>query len=176
MSKSIGLFTLNSNQAKVYNYISSIPKHNLHYVVIQQVKSTLNFTDAELKKHIRRSIKEYIKRQHPEGYYEGRENETIKYIAIFETTKEFSLSQQQNNIVEPDLYSGLHFHLFISGVEADYLQELLYHFSKQKNKTSCISKASIEKKEKLDFDFIAYHLKQMKYSYSPQQILKNWND
>lgn len=170
----MGLFTLNSDQAKVYNYISSIPTQNLHYVVIQQIKSTLNFTDAELKKHIKRSVKEYIKRKDPQGYYEGKENDLAKYIAIFETTKEFSLSQHQNTIVKTDLYAGLHFHLFISGVDADYLHELLYQFTKQQNKTACISKASIERKEKLDYQFIEYHLKQMKYSYSPQQILMNF--
>jgi hypothetical protein len=175
MNQSIGLFTLNPNQTKVYNYISSLPTQNLHYVVIQQIISRQNFTEAELKKHIKRSVKEYVKRIDPKGYFEGKENKELKYLAIFESNKEFSLSQQKHNIKESDfLYTGLHFHLFITGVQEDYLQELLYHFKAQKNKANCIKQADISRKTKLDFDFIAYHLKQMKDSYSPQQVLKNW--
>ncbi len=132
------------------------------------------FTLNELKKHIRRSVKDYIKRRNEQEYYEGKENETINYITFFETTKDFFNSQHTNKIVDTNFYAGIHFHLFITGVNENYINELKYLIEHQKNKIGCISKINSVKAEKLDFDFKTYHVKQMMFGYSPQLILKNY--
>jgi hypothetical protein len=141
--------------------------------VVQQKIRRKIFTDNELKNHIQRSIKKYVRRKDPVNYYDGKENETIKYIAFFETTEDFFKSQHTNKIVDTNFYAGLHFHLFITGVNDDYINELICQLSSQKNKQGCISKIDWVKKEKLDHDFILYHTKQMMYRYSPQLVLKN---
>lgn len=156
-------YEINDHQKKILYEVSRLPTENLYYIVVQQNIKGSNFTLNELKKHIRRSIKEYG----------AKENDLIKYIAIFETTHDFFMSQHTTAIVKTDFYSGFHFHLFISGVEHDYLKELTYWLNSQNNKQGCISKIDGVKKEQLDHDFILYHTKQMMFRYSPQLVLKN---
>ena len=156
-------YEINDHQKKILYEVSRLPTENLYYIVVQQNIKGSNFTLNELKKHIRRSVKEYG----------TKENDLIKYFAIFETTHDFFMSQHTTDIVKTDFYSGFHFHLFISGVNEDYLKELAYQLNSQKNKRGCISKIDGVKKENLNHDFILYHTKQMMFRYSPQLVLKN---
>lgn len=158
-------YEINEHQQTIHDAISKLPIENLYNIVVQQNIKGANFTLPELKKHIRRSIKEYIER------YDT--NAAVKYVAIFETTHEFFMSQHTTAIVKTDFYSGFHFHLFISGVDERYITELTYWLNSQKNKQGCISKLDWVKKGKLDNDFILYHVKQMMFRYSPQLVLKN---
>ena len=167
-------FELNQDQIKMEREISKLPTEKLYYIVAQQKIRTSIYSLNELKKHIRRSVKEYIKRLDPQSYYKGKENEVIKYIAFFENTKAFFMSQHVNNIVESNFYAGFHFHLFISGVDENYIKELTFQLNSQKDKRGCMSKIDGVKAEKLDFDFKTYHVKQMMFRYSPQLILKNY--
>jgi len=166
-------YQINEHQEKIRNEISQLPTESMYYIVVQQNIKGSNFSLNELKKHIRRSTKEYVKRRDPQGYYSGKENDLIKYLTIFETTHDFFMSQHTTSIVKTDFYSGFHFHLFITGVREDYINQLTYQLNSQKNKHGCISKIDGVKKEKLDHDFILYHTKQMMFRYSPQLILKN---
>jgi len=113
-------------------------------------------------------VKEYLER-----HSHCNNSSAIEYIAIFETTHDFFMSQHTHSIVKTEFYSGFHFHLFISGVGEDYIKELTYWLNSQKNKRGCISKIDGMKKGKLQHDFILYHTKQMMFRYSPQLILKN---
>ena len=161
-------YEINEHQKKILNEVSKLPTDSLYYIVVQQNIRGANYTLNELKKHIRRSVKEYLNRQS-----HCSNNVAVEYIAIFETTHDFFMSQHTTSIVKTDFYSGFHFHLFISGVGEDYIKELTYWLNSQKNKCGCISKIDWVKKEKLDTDFILYHTKQMMFRYSPQLILKN---
>lgn len=156
-------FEINEHQKNILIEVSQLPTKNLYYIVVQQNIKGANFSLNELKKHIRRSVKEYGR----------KENNLIKYIAIFENTHDFFMSQHTSSIVKTDFYSGFHFHLFISGVEQDYLKELTYWLNSQRNKRGCISKIDCVKKQQLEHDFILYHTKQMMFRYSPQLVLKN---
>ena len=171
---SLYTFELNDHQKSILKELLNLPTENLYYFTVQQKIRTNIFTLNELKKYIKRSIKEYVRRTDTVNYYEGKENETIKFIAFFETTEDFFKSQHTNKIVDTNFYAGLHFHLFIAGVNADYINELTYQLNSQKNKQGCISKLDGVKKNKLDHDFILYHTKQMMFRYSPQMILKNY--
>ena len=155
-------FELNPDQLRYYHELSSLPTKNLFYVVVQQKIKGRNYTLTELKKYIRRAV----------AYYEKRTNkQTIPYIAIFETTKEFHMSQHDLNIVQTEFYSGFHFHLFIAGVDADFIDDLQWQLNSQRNKRGCISGIDGKFIERFDMDFKTYHLKQMMFSYSPQLVL-----
>ena len=166
-------YELNEHQKLILKELLKLPTDNLYYFAVQQKIRTNIFTLNELRKHIKRSVKEFIRRKDPLNYYDGKENETIKYTAFFETTEDFFKSQHTNKIVDNNFYAGFHFHLFIAGVNDDYINELTYQLNSQKNKQGCISKIDGVKKEKLDHDFILYHTKQMMFRYSPQIVLKN---
>ena len=167
-------FELNHHQKLILKDIKELPFSNLHYITIQQHYKGANLTLNELKKHIKRSVKEYVRRQDLQTYYEGKENETIKYYCFFENVKEFFLSQNTDILANEDFYSGFHCHIFISGVNEDYIKEIKYQLCSMKHKANCISKFSWRKLERLDEDFILYHTKQLQHRYSPQVILKNY--
>jgi hypothetical protein len=155
-------FELNPDQIRYYKDLSSLPTKNLFYVVVQQKIKGKNFTLPELKKYIKSAVKQY----------ELRNNiNNIKYIAIFENTKEFHMSQHNINIVKTHIYAGFHFHLFISGVAPDFIDYLNYQFNRLKHKRGCISAIDGKMIEHFDEDFKTYHLKQMMFSYSPQLVL-----
>lgn len=100
-------YEINEHQKNILKEVLHLPTDNLYYIVVQQNIQGANYSLNELKKHIRRSVKEYLKRK-------GRRS--IKFITFFETTHDFFMSQHTTAIVKTDFYSGFHFHLFISGV------------------------------------------------------------
>ncbi len=119
-------YELNEHQKNILKEVNQLPLTDLFYIVVQQSDTNANLTLKELKKYIKRSVKEYVKRSDLQTYWEGKENELIKYYCFFETTKEFFLSQHTNILVNEDFYCGFHFHLFISGVNQDYIKELIF--------------------------------------------------
>jgi hypothetical protein len=166
-------YELNEHQKIILKEVNQLPLTDLYYIVVQQSDTSANLTLKELKKYIKRSIKEYVKRSDLLTYWEGKENEVIKYYCFFETTKEFYLSQHTNLLVNEDFYCGFHFHLFISGVNEYYIKELIFQLSSLKHKPNCISKIDGIKIERLNNDFILYHTKQLQHRYSSELILKN---
>ena len=166
----MSLFTLNKHQIIFQKELTKLSASGVYYVVIQQDIKRKNLTLNELKKYIKASVKKYIER-----YANTKiDGDDIKYIAFFENTREFFMSQHTTSIVKTDFYSGFHFHLFVTGVDEYFIKELDYQLQKQKNKQGCILKFDWDKKTKLEDDFILYHTKQMMYGFSPQLILKNF--
>ena len=167
-------YELNEHQKVILKEVKSLSLNNLFYIVVQQSKTEKNLTLPELKKYIKRSVSEYVRRHAPETYYEGKENMNVRYYCFFETVKEFSISQHWDIFAPQNLYCGFHFHLFISGVEEDFIMELAYQLNSMKNKKNCISKIDGRPLDRLDDDFILYHAKQFQHCFSPQLILKNY--
>ena len=144
----------------------------LYCIVIQQKKWKKNLTLEELKMFIKKSMSEYVKRIDLQAYWEGKENNIIKYIAFFETTKEFYKSQHTNQPVREEFYPGFHFHLFITGVNEDYINELTHQLP------NCITEPVCKILDKLSIQdlhrFILYHTKQMVDGFTSELILKNY--
>ena len=166
----MSLYTLNKHQVIFQKELSNLSSGGIYYVVIQQDMKKTNLTLNELKMYIKKSVKKYIER-----YANNKiDGEDIKYIAFFENTREFFMSQHTTAIVKTDFYSGFHFHLFVTGVDEYFIKELQYQLQKQKNKQHCILKFDWDIKNKLDDDFILYHTKQMMHGYSSELVLKNF--
>lgn len=174
------LYELKPHQIEILNEIKSLPQKNLYNFVIQQSLKNPNLTLNELKKYIKRSIRCFVKDFTGINYKPGIENNLIKYYCFFETTKDFFQSQNSNQNITEDIYSGLHFHLFISSPNniihlPNFSHYLFQELTSQKNKRNCISKFDYTKIETLDEDFINYHTKQMMYRFSPEMVIKNLN-
>ena len=172
------LYELKPHQIQILNELKTLPQKNLHYYVIQQSLTEPNLTLNELKKYIKRSIKYFIKDFTGYNYRPGLENEIVKYYCFFETTQEFFNSQNSNHNLSEELYSGLHFHLFISSPNCvihlpSYTHYLFTQLTSQKNKRKSITKFDYSKIEHLDEEFINYHTKQMMYRFSPELVFKN---
>jgi hypothetical protein len=171
-------FPVKPHQIKIIEEIKNLPLKRLHYLVVQQSLRHPNLTLNELKKHIRRGIKRYVKELMGYRYRYGIEDELIKYYCFFETSKDFFWSQQLNDIVNENIEMNIHFHLFLSGDYPDVnftqlIQYILRELTSQKNKTMCLGKVDYVRLETLENDFILYHTKQMMYRPTPQFIMKN---
>jgi hypothetical protein len=173
-------YSISPYQLKILNYIKTLPQRNLHYLVGQQSNKHRNLTLKEMKKLIRDGI-----RRHIQGttlpYCPGLENQLVKYFCVFETTKDFYLSQNQNTIVDSDIDMGLHFHLFITSPD-NYpwvsfpslfytLFDELTHLPQNKR---CISKYDYDRLKDLNENFVLYHTKQFKDYPSSEMIMKNY--
>lgn len=113
MTNTLRTYELNEFQKKMISDIKSLPRKNLHYITAQQSDKHPNLTLPEMKKLIRRAIRRYIQEANL-NYYSGLENELVKFYCVFETKKEFSLSQRSEKITNDEVSLGLHFHLFIT--------------------------------------------------------------
>ena len=169
----MNLFELNEHQKTILKEVKKLSLNDLHYIVAQQSNTDTNLTLNELKKYIKRSVREYVSRKGLSIDERIEKTDMIKYYCFFENTEDFYKSQQTNSIVSQDFYSGFHFHLFISGVKEDYLKELKYQLSSLKHKPKCIAKIDTLKIERHSDDFILYHTKQLQHRYSSELILKN---
>lgn len=172
------LYELKPHQIQILNEIKSLPQKNLHYYVIQQSLIEPNLTLNELKKFIKRSIRYFVKDFTGSNYRPGIEDKLIKYYCFFETTQDFFKSQNSNQNLSDELYSGLHFHLFISSPHSiihlpNYTHYLFEQLTSQKNKRKSLTKFDYTKIEILDEDFINYHTKQMMYRFSSEMVIKN---
>jgi hypothetical protein len=172
-------YHLNDFQAKMRNEIKSLPQRKLYYLTAQQSNQYLNLTLPELKKLIRKGIRKYIQQIEPR-YYKGLENEILKFYCVFETKKEFNLSQQKNELVSTDTSLGLHFHLFLSSpnnyswISFDALiYQIFCELTSIKHKKNAISKYGYFKIDNLEEFFMQYHTKQFVNYPSNEMIYKN---
>lgn len=158
--------------------IKSLPRKNLHYFTAQQSDKHINLTLPEMKKLIKRAIRRYIQEVNI-NYYQGLENELMKFYCIFETKREFSLSQRSSKITSDEVSMGLHFHLFISCPNNynwicfnSLSYQILTELTSIKHKKQCISEFGYKKIDYLDDNFVQYHTKQQDII-SEEMILKN---
>jgi len=171
-------FTLKPHQKTILNEVKKLPIQRLHYLVIQQSLKHPNLTLNELKKHIRRGIKQYVKELFGYEYKHGLEDEVIKYYCFFETSKNFFWSQHLNNIVDENVEMDIHFHLFLSGNHGvvsfpQLIQYIIRELTYQKNKQRCLGKIDYMKLETLQDDFILYHTKQMMFRPYREFVIRN---
>jgi hypothetical protein len=146
--------------------IKSLPRKNLHYITAQQSDNHPNLTLPQMKKAIKQAVKRYIKEANL-NYYSGLENELVRFYCVFETKKEFSLSQRSAKTLNDEVNMGLHFHLFISCPDNypwicfTYLSyQILRELSSFPKKQRCISKYGYFEIEDLEETFVQYHTKQ----------------
>jgi hypothetical protein len=171
------IYEISPSQHKILNCIKSLPKKNLHYLVGQQSDKHRNLTLPEMKKLIRDGIRRYVK-QVTLSSNKGIENELLKYFCVFETVKDFSLSQYQNTIVNENIFMGIHFHLFITSEIGWISFPSMFHsifneLTHLKHNHRCISKFDYDRITELDENFILYHTKQFMYSPSNEMIMTN---
>lgn len=166
MTNTLRTYELNEFQKKMISDIKSLPRKNLHYITAQQSDKHLNLTLPQMKKAIRQAIRRYIKEANL-NYYSGLENELVKFYCVFETKKEFSLSQRSAKTLTDEVNMGLHFHLFISCPDnypwicfTSLSYQILRELSSFPKKQRCISKYGYFEIEDLEEDFVQYHTKQ----------------
>ncbi len=172
-------YEVNPYQLKILNDIKSLPQKRLHYVVGQQSSDHLNLTLREMRKLIRRGIRRYIE-ETSLPYKPGLESRLVKFYCVFETKKDFFLSQHQNTIVDEEVNMGLHFHLFITSPDKypwisfpSLIHTIFNELTSIKHKQLCISKYDYKKIEELDQDFILYHTKQFMFRPSIEMVMNN---
>lgn len=173
-------YHIKPHQLEILNDIKSLPRKRLHYITVQQSDHHPNLTLPEMKKLIKRGLRRYFKETTLE-YYRGLENELMKYYCVFETKKDFFLSQHQNNLIEQEIDMGLHFHLFITSLDnynwvsfPNLIHTLFSELTSIKHKQRCLSEFGYKMIDKLDDNFILYHTKQFMYRTSEEMILKNY--
>jgi hypothetical protein len=173
------LYELNDFQNNMKANIKSLPIKHLHYVTAQQSNKYSNLTLKELKKLIRKGIRQYIQQIEP-SYSKGCENALVKFYCVFETKKSFSLSQHLNNLHFDDPKMGLHFHLFLSCPDSYNwisFDSLIFHIfdslTSIPHKKSCLSEYGYFKIDELKDDFLNYHTKQFVKVPSSEMIYSN---
>lgn len=172
-------YSINPYQLKVLNQIKNLPRKHLHYLVGQQSNKHRNLSLKELKKLLKKGIRNYCKSLSI-YFREGDENKYLQYFCVFETTKDFFHSQHQNTIVDEDFKMGIHFHLFITSPD-NYpwisFSSLVYSIFTELNhlpqNRRCISKYDYNKINMLDENFVLYHTKQFMYNSSSEMIMTN---
>ncbi|MDR3694209.1 MAG: hypothetical protein P4L47_06220 [Mucilaginibacter sp.] len=174
------IYEISPSQLKILNCIKSLPKKNLHYLVGQQSNTHRNLTLKEMKKLIRDGVRRYVD-QVTLMSNKGIENELVKYFCVFETVKDFSLSQFQNSIFDKDIFMGIHFHLFITSdlgwISFPSMFHSIYNeLTHLEHNYRCISKFDYDRLEVLDDNFILYHTKQFQYNLSSEMIMTNLKD
>jgi len=170
-------YELKPHQIQILNEVKSLPINNLHYVVIQQSLLHKPMTLPELKKCINRSLKRYTQHYLSYNYKKGMENKLFQYYCFFETSKEFNLSQNTQDIFTQDFELNFHFHLFISSRYNVSFVNLIYNLFEEltsiPTKRKSLKKFDYKKIDKLEDNFILYHTKQIKDRFSSELIMKN---
>ncbi len=171
-------FEYKPHQIKIIKDVRRLDLSNLFYLVIQQNEKLPNYTLNELKRHIRRGVKEYAKNYFGYKYKAGLENDIISYYTFFETSKDFNLSQLKNTIVNEDEKMNLHFHLFISSNQKmicihQVITDILFSFFSQKLKAKSLKKIDYKKIDKIEDNFILYHTKQHQNQIIRELVLTN---
>jgi hypothetical protein len=167
------------HQIELLNEVKGLDLRRLHYLVIQQDRKQANLTLNELKKHIKRGIKLYVRDLLGSQYKYGIENKIIEYVCFFETSKEFFWSQNINSIVDEDIEMNLHFHLFISSTKSfvhipQLINYIIHRLTSQRNKLRSTKLIDYVKMEKIEDDFVLYHTKQMMYRKNKSFYLSNF--
>lgn len=171
-------YEINPHQLKILKEIKSLPRKRLHYVVGQQSSDHPNLTLPEIKKLIRRGLRQYIQ-ETTLNYHQGLENHLVKFYCVFETKKDFSQSQYENTLRE-NVKMGIHFHLFLTSPD-DYpwisfpslIHTIFNELTSIKHKRFCLSKYDYDKINELDDNFILYHTKQFMFRPSVEMVMKN---
>ena len=173
------IYELNDFQNNMKANIKSLPTKHLHYVTAQQSNKYSNLTLKELKKLIRKGIRQYIQQIEP-SYSKGSENSLVKFYCVFETKKSFSLSQYSNKLEYDDPNMGIHFHLFLScpnsynWISFDSLIFTIFDaLTSITHKKFCISEYGYFKIDELKDDFLNYHTKQFHKVPSLEMIYSN---
>lgn len=172
-------YSLNPTQVEVLNLIRNLPRKHLHYVVGQQGYDRPNVSLKQLKNSIRRALIDY-QRTLDYTFNPKKDDPLVKCICIFETDKDFHLTQM-NEEVEEQFNLGLHFHLFLTSSDrypfvcfpslAHYIFE---DVSSYRHKENCLSKYDYVRTNKLDDPFILYHTKQLHRVPSREMMYSNF--
>ena len=172
-------YEINSYQLKILDEVKSLPRKNLHYVTGQQSAKHINLNLPEMKKLIRRGVVRYI-RETNLNYHRGMENQLVKLFCVFETKKDFFLSQHQNSIVDENVEMGIHFHLFLTSPDnypwvsfPALIHSIFNELTSIRHKSLCISKYDYVRIKDLDDNFILYHTKQFMFRPSSEMVMKN---
>jgi len=173
------LYELNNFQNTMKVKIKSLPKKHLHYLTAQQSNKHLNLTLNELKKLIRKGIRQYIQQVQPNSSIDLK-NSLVKFYCVFETKKSFSLSLYNTDLNFDDPNMGIHFHLFLSCPDSynwisfeSLIHNIFESLTSIKHKKRCISKYGYFKIDVLEDDFLNYHTKQFYKNPSLGMIYSN---
>ena len=171
-------YSMNPIQVELLEQIQSLPRKHLHYVVGQQGYDRPNLTLKELKKSIRRGLTGY-QRTLDYTFNPKKDNPLVKCICVFETDKEFHLTQM-NRTVSENFNLGLHFHLFLTS-QNNYpwisFESLIHHLfvelTSNPKKSACLSKYDYVRTSDIQDPFILYHTKQLHKVPSREMIYSN---
>ena len=154
------------HQIELADKLYKLNQKNLFYLVSQPNDKFPNHSVNELKKHIKKGIIRYTRDYLLHNYKYGLEDRLFKYVLFIEYPKEF---YQAISLVDTDLssmYSGVHFHLFISSDDSLVCFPQLFHhifseLSYQELKEKSIRKFDYKKIEPtIERRFAEYHTKQ----------------
>ena len=172
-------YQIKEHQKDILNSVKSLPQHNLHYITGQQSNRHSNLTLPELKKLIRKGIRQYLLPtivQQPNK----KESDLIRFFCVFETTKDFFHSQHKSIDVSEEMFLGLHFHLFISPTPSNHwvsfpslVHSIFTELTSIRHKSRCLSKYDYQKIEELNENFVLYHTKQFMFHPSTEMIMTN---
>lgn len=172
-------YRINPFQQSLFKKIKSLPRKHLHYIVIQQSNHRPNINLKQMQSAIRRAVREYVdETNYP--YRPELKNLLVKYVCVFETSKEFHESLFSNDIVEVLPPMGLHLHLFITSPDHcswicfnTLSYRILHELGGLPNRGSCISKYDYKKLNVFDDGFILYHTKQFYERPSKEMVIAN---
>jgi hypothetical protein len=137
-----------------------------------------SYTLNELKKYIKKGIKDYCRDLLGYQYKDGVENELIKYVCIFETNEEFNKSQFKSLNIDTGLNYHIHFHLFISTDKNivtmnNLICTIINSLMSNKLKSDALYKIDYCKLSDFNDDFAYYHTKQFQKRNEISMILTN---
>ena len=171
-------YPIKPHQKEMIDEVKKLNQNRLYYVVIQQDKHFPNLTLNELKKHLKSSIKRYVRDFFSMEYRKDLEYNLIKYVCFFEYSKEFSQSLYLEELKTDEIDMGIHFHLFISSNNSQVyipqlVQYLYWNLTSQPIKARAIKLFDYTKIEKLEDRFIQYHTKQHYNELNNNMFMKN---
>ncbi len=171
-------YEVKPHQKELAQKINRLNKNNLYNLVIQQHHKRRNLTLKELKKYIKKGIKDYCKSLYGYQYKEGLENELIQYVCVFETNEGFNKTQFKSLNIDTKINFHFHFHLFISTensiVSMNYLLFSIINSLMSNNlKADALLKIDYCKLNDFTDDFLFYHTKQFQEREEVELILTN---
>jgi hypothetical protein len=170
---------LQPHQIELADKLYNLNQNNLFYLVTQPNDQQLNHSVNELKKHVKNAIERYTRDYLLHNYRNGLEDRLFKYVLFIEYPKEFYLAISLVNEDLFSMYSGVHFHLFISSDDNLVCFHKLFYYilselSYQKVKEKSIKKFDYKKIEPtLDRRFAEYHTKQHYHFVDENRLLIN---
>lgn len=170
--------SITPHQKQILADVKRLNPKRLYYLVVQQNRIYPNLSLNELKKHIKRGIKNYTRELLGIDYFVNAENKIIQYYCFFETSKDFYWSQQKNFIPSQVLFIDLHFHLFVSSNYSSVhipqlIQYIFRELTSQRIKNKAILKFDYKKINVLEDNFILYHTKQQEEQGTQSMMTKN---